>query len=335
MTLRNGSTFNGISFLYKGSINSSLKVYPLDSKGKKTGTTVPIDKETIDFIKRVIDEKGTVQMGACRDNPSPNSLGKMLYGMGKSPQFLSYILPLLEEESFLTHYKDGGAYWVNRRTEMKTVSDKVSDDNVNDIRIPNKNEFIKGCKEFEKYGKRDAMYKVATFLISHYWAKPSEMADALGVLLLTWNQAFYRYGSFDFDELEKCIKDNLSLLEDFRKRTIFSFSTQDEGKIKSLFNSFLKALKIAEGKAKGRLSPVAVAKALHLLAPNYFPLWDYKIAWAYGCYYKVRPADEYLKFCDITKTIAEKAKDYIAPLNKTLVKLIDEYNYSKYTQGWI
>ena len=162
-----------------------------------------------------------------------------------------------------------------------------------------------------------------------------DMADALGVLLLTWNQAFYRFGPFDFEELEKCIKDNLSLLKDFRKRTIFSFSAHDEEKIRSLFNSFLKALKIVTGKAKGRVSPVGVAKALHLLAPEYFPLWDNEIALAYGCYYNVKPADEYLKFCSITKTVAEKVKDYLTHTDKTLLKLIDEYNYSKYTQEWI
>lgn len=64
------------------------------------------------------------------------------------------------------------------------------------MNIPNREEFLKGCEEFEKHEKRDAMYKVATFLVFHFWGKPSDMADGLGVLLLTWNQAFYRYGIF-------------------------------------------------------------------------------------------------------------------------------------------
>jgi len=75
------------------------------------------------------------------------------------------------------------------------------------IHIPSKKEFIRGIKTFERHEKRDAMYKVATFLVLQFWGKPSEMADGLGVLLLTWNQAFYRYGSFDFDELERCIRE--------------------------------------------------------------------------------------------------------------------------------
>ena len=72
--------------------------------------------------------------------------------------------------------------------------------------IPSQDEFRKGYLAFQKYEKRDAMYKVAIFLVCHFWGQPSEMADGLGVLLLTWNQAFYRYGIFDFDRLEECTR---------------------------------------------------------------------------------------------------------------------------------
>lgn len=201
--------------------------------------------------------------------------------------------------------------------------------------IPTKEEFIKGVKEFEKREKRNAMYKVATFLVSHFWGKPSDMADGLGVLLLTWNQAFYRYGIFDFNKIEKCITDNFRKIENFKSRDIFSLSGSDEDDIKYLFNKFLEALQIDAGKMQGRKSPVAVAKALHLLSPNFFPLWDDKIARAYECYYNENPAEKYISFCKLTKSIADKVKDYIVWSDKTLTKLIDEYNYSKYTQRWI
>jgi hypothetical protein len=203
------------------------------------------------------------------------------------------------------------------------------------MHIPNYEEFLKGCEEFEKHEKRDAMYKVATFLVSHFWGKPTDMADGLGVLLLTWNQAFYRYGIFDFDKLEKCITHNLQRIESFRNRDILSLAISDEDDIKDLFVKFLEALQIDAGKMQGRKSPVAVAKTLHLLAPNFFPLWDDKIARVYGCYYGKKPAEKYVLFCKITKTLADKVGNYIARSDKTLTKLIDEYNYSKYTQGWI
>jgi len=74
------------------------------------------------------------------------------------------------------------------------------------MHIPSPREFERGYRAFQQHDeKRGAMYKTASFLIDHFWGRPSEMADSLGVLLLTWNQAFYRYGPFDFDALEKCI----------------------------------------------------------------------------------------------------------------------------------
>jgi hypothetical protein len=53
------------------------------------------------------------------------------------------------------------------------------------IAMPDPEDFRKGCAEYERHEKRDAMYKIATFLVSHFWGKPSDMADGLGVLLLT------------------------------------------------------------------------------------------------------------------------------------------------------
>ena len=206
------------------------------------------------------------------------------------------------------------------------------------VHIPTKEEFIKGIEEFEKHENRDAMYKVATFLISHFWSKASDMADGLGVLLLTWNQAFYRYGNFDFDKLEECIKNNLEKLKKFKSRDITTLSKSDEPDMKSIFTEFMKSLQIASGNMEGRKSPVAVAKALHLLAPNFFPLWDVRIAKVYGCYYNNYPAEKYIRFMKLMKEFVEKVRGYVVLSNyqnKTLLKLIDEFNYSKYTKGWI
>lgn len=204
------------------------------------------------------------------------------------------------------------------------------------MRLPGPGEFERGIREYEGREKRDAMYKVATFLIGHFWGTPSNMADALGVLLLTWNQAFYRYGVFDFDELEKCIKRNLPSLEAFRGREIFSLSSGDAVVVKHVFIEFLEALEIETARAgKSRRSPVAVAKSLHVLAPSFFPLWDDRIARAYSHDYHRDPAEGYSLFCSDIKAIAEKVKEYEGLPNKPIIKLIDEYNYAKYTKGWI
>ena len=53
------------------------------------------------------------------------------------------------------------------------------------IYIPDKEKFVKEIVEFEKHEKQDAMYKIATFLICHFWGKSSDITDSLGVFLLT------------------------------------------------------------------------------------------------------------------------------------------------------
>jgi len=96
------------------------------------------------------------------------------------------------------------------------------------------------------------------------------------------------------------------------------------------------ALQICEGSKKATCSPVAVAKALHLLAPRFFPLWDLKIANAYGCRYSADPASIYLRFLIKIRGLARAMGNvHIEGTSKTVVKLIDEYNYARFTKGWI
>lgn len=192
-------------------------------------------------------------------------------------------------------------------------------------------ELVAGSNAFQKHEMRDAMYKTATFLVKHFWGNAREMSDGLGVLLLTWNQAFYRYGSLDFFLLENCIVRNQQILDSFRNRNILDYSPNDDDAVGNLYDQFLDALQIASGKMKGRQSPVAVAKALHLLAPAFFPLWDDKIARAYDCHYM------YIPFMSKMKNMAEILASEINLQNtdKTFLKLIDEFNYAKFTKGWV
>ena len=179
------------------------------------------------------------------------------------------------------------------------------------------------------------MYKKANFVIDYFWGRPREMAESLGVLLLTWNQAFYRSGLFDFDALEQCISRNYTLLDRYRKRNILSYAPADDESIGSLFEQFLSALEICEGKKARAKSPVAAAKGLHLLAPGFFPVWDGRIARRYDCHYASDPKGKYLVFTAKIKQVAEKLGSLdTQATGKTLIKLIDEYNYATYTKAW-
>lgn len=197
-------------------------------------------------------------------------------------------------------------------------------------------EFEHGCLEFQAREPRDAMYKTASFLVQHFWGQPRDMADGMGVLLLTWNQAFYRYGSFDFALLEDALRTNMAVIEELRPRDILSLVDADEPTIKRLFLAFLDALRIKEGTKKDCKSPVAVAKALHLLAPHFLPIWDDKIAKAYGCRYSLHPERKYVAFAHQMQGLARHLQEHVPPGGgRTFLKLIDEYNYAKYTKHWI
>ena len=83
------------------------------------------------------------------------------------------------------------------------------------------------------------MYNTAKFLVSYYWGEPADMANSMVVLLLTWNQALYRYGSFDFNKLEEAIQSGFSEIESFRSRDIVTLKNTDEPIIEKLFEIFL------------------------------------------------------------------------------------------------
>lgn len=197
-------------------------------------------------------------------------------------------------------------------------------------------EFRRGYESFREHNPRDAMYKVASFLVLHFWGNFKEMSNGLGVLLLTWNQGYYRFGSLSFVNLEECLEDNSDIIGLFRNREIYSLSEYDKGKIKVLFDKFLVALRRIDNKGSNTRSPVAVAKALHLLSPKFFPLWDENIAKCYDCNYGSEPADKFYLFCEKMKTFAEIVNKYENnPEDVTILKLIDEYNFAKYTRKWI
>lgn len=205
------------------------------------------------------------------------------------------------------------------------------------IPTPDINQVTAGSAAFQKHEKRDAMYLVATYLVEEFWNEPSKLANGLGVLLFTWNHAHYRYGPFEYESLQECLAKHVIELTIYRQRHILEYTADDDAGISKIFEEFSEALVIVEGAGIGRRSPVAVAKALHLLAPNFFPLWDEKIAIAYGCRYAGNPVGAYLKFFGITHDILRELQDALEPIrgDRTLLKILDEYNYAKHTKKWI
>ena len=225
-----------------------------------------------------------------------------------------------------------------RKEAIKKIKDRVKGI-LKEIKIPNCKKFKRGIEKYENCEKRDFVYKVASYWIQKFWCNPGKIAEGLGIFVLIWNQAFYRGQAFDIHKLKEVLKKKREQIKSFRKREICSLKETDEDRIRELFEALLKSFKVSSGKNKGKRSPVSVAKALHLLAPKFFPLWDRAIAERYGCHrWGERGKDsakKYVEFCKILHILAKLLRKCATPKDRTLIKLIDEYNYARYSKAWI
>ena len=113
--MRQSKTLTGKSFSYEGALQTELKVHT-------KGSTVDISSEVITFVMGELMRTEETAMGACRDNPTPGSLGdKLKSEMGTSPQVLSYLIPLFQEVGFCTAVKQGRAFIVRRPTRQRST----------------------------------------------------------------------------------------------------------------------------------------------------------------------------------------------------------------------
>jgi len=185
-------------------------------------------------------------------------------------------------------------------------------------------------KAFESNEPRDLFYRAATELVDLAIRKETSLsiAEALAVLLQTWNRPFYQYKPFDrqhFLDIENLINNHQHLLIEFRNRSIDSFNDEDEHAVQEVFLNFEKVL-----------GPVGAAKTLHLLAPGFFPLWDRAIAETYKLSLG-KAGTNGKRYCLFIKIAKEQVKSIggADTVGRNPLKAIDEYNYCKYTKHWI
>jgi len=183
---------------------------------------------------------------------------------------------------------------------------------------------------FEANEPRDLFYRAATELVDLALRGVTSLtvAEALAVLLQTWNKTYYRYRKFDnahFASIEKLLVKHQSALAGYRNRTIDNLNRTERTTVSTLLQAFERVL-----------GPVGAAKALHLLAPGLFPLWDRAIAAAYSLALGEAGSngDRYWRLMLIAKQqCLELSRE--DPDCKNPLKSIDEYNYCKYTKGWL
>lgn len=181
---------------------------------------------------------------------------------------------------------------------------------------------------FEAYEPRDLFYRAATELVSLALEGKATLSisESLAVLLQTWNAMYYRFHPFNaehFRAFESLVSSRSSALAVYRSRGIVDLTADEFPAISDVFTAF-----------ETVLGPVGAAKALHLLAPHFFPLWDRKIAKSYGI--SLRPSGhnsaEYLRFMMIVVRQVEHLDCH--GNREGLLKRIDEFNYCRFTKGW-
>lgn len=192
-------------------------------------------------------------------------------------------------------------------------------------------EELRSAREaFEANEPRDLFYRAAMELVDLAIREQVclTVAEALAVLLQTWNRAYYQYRKFDaehFADIERLLSEHRAILESVRHRTIEGYSRADATIVSEVFRHFELVL-----------GPVGAAKCLHLLAPRFFPLWDRDIARAYsvGLQKRGRNGERYCRFMQIVKGQCRELGGE-QQIGRNPLKALDEYNYCKYTKDWI
>ncbi len=206
--------------------------------------------------------------------------------------------------------------------------DRLSQKSIASVAMPSADDLRRAHKTYFEKAKRDVFYRAAVMLIPKALNGQSEfpLADVLELFLQTWNRQYYRFHPWSAEhhrQIELLLNECLSQISTLRQRVFSSYieGFSEEGMMWFIFNRF-----------KQTLGPVGAAKALHVLAPAFCPLWEGEIAkQAYrvpldGAGYVAMMRAVQVQLANLGNTTT---------LGGNPLKLIDEYNYCHYAKGWI
>lgn len=192
-------------------------------------------------------------------------------------------------------------------------------------------ELERAAREFRAREPRAVVYDAAQVLLEGAIEDYEHFSPVVAVsaLIQSWNFAYYKNIACDAGhlvDLEFALHSIWTDCLQFRLRDIASFDrAEDRPAVEGVFITLERVL--------GR---VGAPKAMHLIAPSFFPLWDNFIAPAYGI--ELGPvgqnADGYLAFMEIVKQQAAVVRA-ILPSRPDVLKVLDEYNYCRYSKRWI
>lgn len=148
--------------------------------------------------------------------------------------------------------------------------------------------------------------------------------DAAGIIkayLYKWGKMQRALNREKINDIVEQIQSNHEKLEKFRKKKL---SGIDIGKFKSDIEQCYDSFEEIIGK-------VGAAKVLHLICPDFFPLWDTRIADAFkqenkGKIHKDFSGADYYEFMRWIKNFMQEYGDILAERNgRTKVKVLDDF----------
>lgn len=180
---------------------------------------------------------------------------------------------------------------------------------------------------------------------SSVWFKSKDLPIREGILLFGFIQSWDPNFQGDLNKFIKIYKDIFPLIKEFELMSIETtqFDSSTVKTIKRIFEN------IAHCPLKNRRESTDASKILHVMLPKFFVMWDTKIRKGifgdnikngerYAKYFLPEMqrlvkgiVDDYavIKRCDLELAAEQISKELD---NYTLAKLIDEYNYVKYTK---
>jgi hypothetical protein len=181
---------------------------------------------------------------------------------------------------------------------------------------------------FEANEPRDLFYRVALDLLDRTRAGQSgfTVTEAVAVVLQTWNRRFYvstgiKFDARHFADIDELLQRYGTALDAYLARSIESLDPSEQAGLENMFNDF----ELVVG-------PVGAAKALHVLAPRFFALWDRSIAEGAGIYIDMRGtnANRYWRWT-LRAQADFRSLGGEAVWGPGLLKRLDELNYCRFT----
>lgn len=205
----------------------------------------------------------------------------------------------------------------------------------NYLKVPNSTEFSKIVKGYEyRYEITECVYKgvLEKFETEKLCYLGRDHVDRiLEPYFLGWGLMGRVLGHKGCEVLCEKLKTMSGQLEKFRQEDLL---TVDLSKVAREITDIYEEIRDAKwefkkGKEK-RVGPTSTSKALHLVAPNLFMMWDRAIRTHYG--FK-ESGDEYVRFLITMQnwmiSLNPMIKEFQNRYKKSSTKIIDEYNWIK------